>query len=96
MDLRTVKLGKTKLGDPVTPKASDPHWSRNNPDVHRVQRVCWGRLGYESDADLANALVTLAHVNVGESLKRPADSRTPEPAAVSCISFLEPFLPLLV
>jgi hypothetical protein len=50
-DPRTVKLGKSKLGDPITPKATDPYWARDNADLHRVQRACWGTLGYELDAD---------------------------------------------
>ncbi|MBN1362743.1 MAG: type II secretion system protein [Sedimentisphaerales bacterium] len=50
-DPRTVKLGKTKLGDPVNPGTSDPYWSRDNRDLHRVQRACWGRLGYAPGGD---------------------------------------------
>jgi prepilin-type N-terminal cleavage/methylation domain-containing protein len=51
MDPKTIKLGRTKLGDPINPKAGDPYWSRGNPDLHRVQRACWGGLGYELNAD---------------------------------------------
>jgi prepilin-type N-terminal cleavage/methylation domain-containing protein len=45
-DPRTVKIGKTKLGDPVSPGLTDPHWGKDNPDLHKVQRACWGGLGY--------------------------------------------------
>ncbi len=50
-DPRTVKLGKTKLGDLLSPGITDSYWSSDNPDLHRVQKACWGGLGYEQGAD---------------------------------------------
>jgi prepilin-type N-terminal cleavage/methylation domain-containing protein len=47
MDPRTVRLGRHDSG----PKIGDLYWSRDNPDLHRVQRACWGGLGYEPGTD---------------------------------------------
>jgi prepilin-type N-terminal cleavage/methylation domain-containing protein len=51
MDDRTIRLGRTKEGYPATPGSGDPYWSRGNPDLYRVQRACWGGLGYEPSAE---------------------------------------------
>ena len=45
-DPRTAKLGKVKLGDSISPGVTDSYWAEDNPDLHKVQRACWGGLGY--------------------------------------------------
>jgi len=46
-DRRTVKLGRSKEGEQLTPGVSDSYWSKGNLDLHRVQTACWGGLGYQ-------------------------------------------------
>jgi prepilin-type N-terminal cleavage/methylation domain-containing protein len=50
-DPRTIKLGRSKEGETISPGAGDPYWSRGNPDLYRVQRACWGGLGYVPSMD---------------------------------------------
>lgn len=49
-DPRTIKLGRSKEGQTLTPGQSDPFWSMGNIDLYRVQRACWGGLGYTPSA----------------------------------------------
>ncbi|MDH7599141.1 MAG: type II secretion system protein [Sedimentisphaerales bacterium] len=48
---RTIKLGRTKEGETLSPGQSDPFWSMGNKDLYRVQRACWGGLGYKPSAE---------------------------------------------
>lgn len=48
MDSRTNKLGDSKLEvSALKPAPGDVYWATGNPDLHRIQRACWGKLGYE-------------------------------------------------
>jgi len=48
MDVRTKRLGDSKItNDTLRPASGDAHWSTGNPDLHRIQRAAWGKLGYE-------------------------------------------------
>jgi len=50
-DPRTIRLGRSKEGEALTPGQSDPTWSMGNKDLYRVQRACWGGLGYKPSAE---------------------------------------------
>lgn len=48
-DPRTVKIGRMDYTAALTtlnPPLSDSYWGQDNPDLHRVQRGAWGKLGY--------------------------------------------------
>jgi prepilin-type N-terminal cleavage/methylation domain-containing protein/prepilin-type processing-associated H-X9-DG protein len=48
-DPRTVKIGRmdyTAALITLNPSLSDSYWGQDNPDLYRVQRGAWGKLGY--------------------------------------------------
>ena len=47
-DPRTVEIGKSQDGTSLNPPLDDAsnYWGKGNPDLHRVQRGVWGKLGW--------------------------------------------------
>jgi prepilin-type N-terminal cleavage/methylation domain-containing protein/prepilin-type processing-associated H-X9-DG protein len=48
-DTRTIEIADMEYRlnpGSMDPGLSDPYWGEGNPDLHRVQRGCWGGLGY--------------------------------------------------